>query len=174
MSHPLHIKVGELLRTWCHKPSLILDSACGGEQHIPLFLVPTRRNANEICNVDALVLHGGCVRLVIEIDESNIKPTQVCGKFLTSALARWYIHDSSRAEPMPLQDVSFVQVLSSAKLAKKKTSKLQQTKSIEERLCELCCTAEMSVRRYAVIWDLDKKDKIEKLHQIVANVQQAT
>jgi hypothetical protein len=73
--------------------------------------------------------------MIVEIEESNVKPTQICGKFLTSALSKYYIHDTKRNEPIEMDDsVSFVQIVDTSKLVKDKTSKFKQWKALEESI----------------------------------------
>jgi len=48
---------------------------------------------NKFCNVDMLILKGGKIRAIMEIEESDIKPVQICRKFLVSALSKYFIHD---------------------------------------------------------------------------------
>lgn len=127
MSHPLHARIGEGLRSARVEPYvLVLDAACGGEQHIPLFVREPKSNATELCNLDVLILGEGCVRGIVEIEEASILPTQVCGKFLTSALASFYHHRHHGDRPIPIREAFFLQVVDSSKLKRDKTSKLEQ------------------------------------------------
>ena len=147
-SHPLHLAIGGVLdgvyqslpddrRAAC---VLIKDPACvGGEsphyvrvpQNIPLFCSAVRSNPTEYCNVDALVLLGGRIRVVVEIEESALGPTQVFGKFLTSAAAHCYIHDADGAAPVLKADrVLFVQVMDTSDL-KPRSTKRDQWVNIE-------------------------------------------
>jgi hypothetical protein len=111
------------------------DEACGGDQRIPLFYDTKKSRETEYCNVDLLVLKENKIKAIIEIEESNVKPTQICGKFLTSALANYYIHDSKRNEPVEMDNsVIFVQIVDASKLVKCKTSKFKQWKALEESI----------------------------------------
>jgi hypothetical protein len=94
--HPLHLEIGrEIVAEFGGNPELkiIRDPACGGGQHIPLFRDSRKKRETQYCNVDLLILKNGKVRVILEIEEADIKPTQICGKFLTSALSLCYIHD---------------------------------------------------------------------------------
>ena len=114
---------------------LIRDEACGGDQHIPLFHAIDKSRATEYCNVDLLVLKDNKIRIIVEIEKSNVKPTQVCGKFLTSALASYYIHNSKSNEPIEMgESVTFIQVVDTSKLVKDKTSKFEQWKALERSI----------------------------------------
>ncbi len=118
--HPLHTVVGAVLRDSVEGQDahLILDTACGGNRWNPLFMGDKKSSAARICNVDALVIKNRAVRVVVEIEESNVKPTQVCGKMLTTAMASHFIHaDVAAGTPLPLLDVLFIQVLDTTKLS---------------------------------------------------------
>lgn len=92
-SHPLHQSIGcvldgvhqslpDDLRRDC---VLIKDPACVSgpspayvrvPQNIPLFCSAVRSNPTEYCNVDALVLLGGGIKVILEIKESAPGPTR--------------------------------------------------------------------------------------------------
>jgi len=78
--HPLHKEIADRLDNILPSNSLVKDEACGGDQRIPLFYDKEKSRATEYCNVDMLVLKENRVRAIIEIEESNVKPTQICGK----------------------------------------------------------------------------------------------
>jgi hypothetical protein len=114
---------------------IIKDPACGGRQNVPLFCSEKKSNATEYCNVDLLILKDNKTRVIIEIEEANIKPTQICGKFLTSALSSHFIHKTGKSKPIGMDDsVLFIQILDTSKLKKDKTSKIGQWKNIEESI----------------------------------------
>ena len=150
-THPLHLAVGNVLdgvrrslpddrREAC---VLIKDPACvHGDspdyvrvpQNIPLFCTTVRSNGTEYCNVDALVLLDGRIKVIVEIEESALGPTQVFGKFLTSAAALCYIHDADGAGAV-LKDeqVLFVQVMDTSEL-KPRSTKREQWRNIESSI----------------------------------------
>ena len=94
MKHPLHEKIGNLIEGSfknCADLKIVKDPACCREdetdlQHIPLFSTDQKSRHTRYCCVDMLILQKGEIRGIIEIEEADIKPTQICGKFLTSAL----------------------------------------------------------------------------------------
>jgi hypothetical protein len=97
--------------------TLVKDTACRGDQCIPLFCSDKRSLATEFCDVDLLVLHSNRIRLIVEIEESNVKPTQIAGKFLTSALASHFIHDRHGVTAIPKDlRVGFFQFVDTAGL----------------------------------------------------------
>ena len=118
MPHPLHEVISDLVSeatpTHC---TLVKDPACRGDQCIPLFCSDNRSLATEFCNVDLLVLRSNRIRLIVEIEESNVKPTQIAGKFLTSALASHFIHDRHGVTAIPKDlRVAFFQFVDTAGL----------------------------------------------------------
>jgi hypothetical protein len=115
----LHKAVGDLLEKFANKNNLKtrLDPACGGEQYVPLFMADEAHLETRLCCVDAMLLKNGKVAAVIEIEESDIKPTQICGKYLTAAMSKKYIHEN---ESLALKDVCFIQILDISSLKKKK------------------------------------------------------
>lgn len=147
-SHPLHQSIGcvldgvhqslpDDLRRDC---VLIKDPACVSgpspayvrvPQNIPLFCSAVRSNPTEYCNVDALVLLGGRIKVILEIEESALGPTQLFGKFLTSAAAHCYIHDADGAKPvLKAERLLFVQIMDTSDL-KPRSTKREQWRNIE-------------------------------------------
>ena len=94
MKHPLHKAIGDMFTGGLLPGYEILkDPACGGEQNIPLFCSEEKSNQTKYCDVDLLIVKSNKIKVIIEIEQANIKPTQICGKFLTSALSSFYIHE---------------------------------------------------------------------------------
>lgn len=135
-SHSMHKTVGHFLeRGLSRNYELIKDMACGGNQRIPLFYASEKSRVTELCKVDLLVLKDDKIRMIVEIEESDVKPTQICGKFLTSALAKYYIHNSRRNKHIEMGDkVTFIQIVDTSNLVKDRTSKLKQWKLLEESI----------------------------------------
>jgi len=74
------------------------DSACGGEHTLPLFCSEERSYATRYACVDLLILKEQKVKVIMEIEESNVKPIHIFGKFLTSAMAKYYIFGKEKYE----------------------------------------------------------------------------
>ena len=136
MAHPLHEKVGDLLKDFAKENGFIvrLDKACGGEQYIPLFL-DSKSNATCLCNVDAVLLkevNGNKeVVAVIEIEESGFIPTKICGKFLTTALSNQYDHRNDGNIILKPNSVKFIQIVDTSSL-EPNSVKPEQLRNIEE------------------------------------------
>lgn len=137
MDHPLHLAVAEELQQRLDgRGDLIRDPACGGAQHLPLFVGAVKRRDTRMCNVDLLIVSGGRVRVIVEIEESGFLPTKICGKFLQAALATHFIHDSQPEPALPYDDngVLFVQVLDGLKCLRPGTRKELQGELIERQI----------------------------------------
>ena len=133
MDHLLHLAVAEELQKRLTGDSeLIRDPACGGAQHLPLLVGPAKRRERRICDVDALIVSGGRVKVIVEIEESGFLPTKICGKFLQAALATHFIHDSRKEAALPYGDrVLFVEVLDATKCLRPGGCKDAQGEMIE-------------------------------------------
>lgn len=118
-------------------------------QNIPLFCSDQKSNATEYCNVDALILLGGRIKVIVEIEESGRKPTHIFGKFLASAAASCYIHEADGGTPIYKDDdVLFVQVMDTTRL-KPRSSKKRQWANIGSSIRSLLPMR--SVRRYRLL-----------------------
>jgi hypothetical protein len=94
-----------------------------------------KSKATEYCDVDLLVLSPDGVKVIVEVEEADITPIQVCGKFFASALSRYFIHERKGNASIGMSDsVLFIQVLDISRLKKDKTTKPQQWKNIERSI----------------------------------------
>lgn len=134
--HPLHKKIGEwFVNKYKHESDVVIikDSACGGKQRIPLFIGKDedKSRAANMCNVDLLIIRNNKIAIIVEIGESNIKPTQICGKFLTTALSDYFSHRKQGGKPFCFKDLPcFIQVLDDSKLDELKIDKAIQGRNI--------------------------------------------
>lgn len=155
MSHKLHQQIGKLIEDVVKNfkgLTIFKDPACcgGGEkelQHIPLFCKDVKNRGTRYCCVDMLILQGEKVRIIVEIEESDIKPTQVCGKFLSSALSNYYIHDNDGTPKEMAESVAFIQVLDSSKL-KDRSAKLDQFSHLEKSIQDILPLTGSRVKKY--------------------------
>jgi len=149
----MHETIGDIFQDALPpRHSLIRDKACGGDQRLPLFYTVEKSRATEYCNVDLLILKNNKIRIVVEIEESNVKPTQICGKFLTSALTNYYIHNSKNNEPIEMGDsVIFIQIVDTSKLVRDKTSKFKQWKALEESINKIIPLKNSKITLYKLL-----------------------
>jgi hypothetical protein len=161
MTHPLHVSVAEeLQKQIAGRGELIRDPACGGAQHLPLFIGTTKGLGNRMCDVDLLIISEGRVRVIVEIEESGFLPTKICGKFLQSAIATHFIQDS-RSEPVvPYNNrVLFVQVLDGSSILKQGTRKDAQGKLIEQKIRSLLPLKGSSITDYCLFFVMGYNDR---------------
>lgn len=112
--HDLHKLVGRIVKEKFGEKAK-LDFTCNdseeAKQQLPLFYSDNSEDnsrSTQLCKVDMLIVSDGKVKVVIEIEESGMIPTKICGKFLTTGLAKSY----SKEEVLPLANpLLFIQVL---------------------------------------------------------------
>ena len=173
MAHPLHKEIGKRA-VEAFGSNVLLDPACGCGHDLPLYANEEKAKESEFCEVDMLILKGEEVKVIFEIEEANIKPTQICGRMLTSALSKYYIFkgtnspDEGKKYPIS-SSTMFVQVVDVTKL-KKKNKKIPQFINIEKAIQENLRFKNdrlISYRLYPINGAGDK-DNIDK---IIADVQ---
>jgi hypothetical protein len=134
VTHPLHIAVGtRIAEADLSDCAVVRDPACGGSQNIPLFCDSKKSNSTEYCDVDIIILKDKRARVIIEIEEANVTPVQVCGKFLASALSSYFIHQKWGSLEMG-DSVLFIQTLDASKLRLDRTSKMVQWNRVEQSI----------------------------------------
>ena len=130
---------------------LICDRACSGKQSIPLFCSISKSNQTEYCNVDILILKNERIKVLVEIDVSKMIPTQICGKFLTSALSVCYIHKKKSNCIIEMDDsVTFIQVVDTRNLDPK-SKKYAQFHNIEKSITSIIPLKDSKIRKYFLL-----------------------
>jgi len=78
--NPLHVAIGNILRS-AELPNaeVILDKACGGDEHIRFYGKEPPGNKTSIVQVDAAIILNGEIKIVIEIEQSDLRPLYLCG-----------------------------------------------------------------------------------------------
>ena len=133
--HKLHQVVGDIVtRNFGEKVKL--DYACcknmDFKQQLPLFSSEDTSRETQLCKVDMLIVSENKVKVVIEIEESGRIPTKICGKFLTTGLAKLYKPHKGSALPLA-SPLLFIQVLSSEGIPEK-SSIPNQLRNIEKAM----------------------------------------
>jgi hypothetical protein len=168
----IHKKIGRAFQEFVSQYSnltLLRDPACEGKQHIPLVCNPIKSREAEFCNVDMMVLKNDKIKLIVEIEESNVKPTQVCGKLLTSALAKYYIHNSKNNRPIEMDEsVTFLQILDTSKLVKEKTKKTMQWRQLESSINSVLPLKNSRIATYKIL-TTDELSGLDQLIKEIAN-----
>jgi len=173
--HPLHRIVADLfehsLPEGCR---FVRDEAGDGDQRIPLFCSKERSRTTWYCDVDMLIILNGKIAIIVEIDESDIKPTQICGKFLTSALARYYIHESENDVPIGMHDsVTFIQIMDTSKLKRDKTSKFRQWDNLEKSIQAILPITDNGIQRYRLFYGDEAYFESKKCSELIACIKNA-
>ncbi|MBN1274249.1 MAG: GIY-YIG nuclease family protein [Candidatus Aminicenantes bacterium] len=161
IDHPLHRKIGEWMEEIVQKKAnywLERDKAClkQGGHTLPLYCEadPGTLHAFQFTNVDMLILEKNYqdkVRVVIEIEESNIKPLHIFGKFLAAAMCNSYRHNGEKYE---LSDsVMFVQFVKTVK----KGAKREQFQKIEEAIKRVMRRIKRKISAYE-LFEIDFED----------------
>ncbi|TET08350.1 hypothetical protein E3J84_06305 [Candidatus Aerophobetes bacterium] len=90
--------------------------------------------------------------MIIEIEETDITPTQICGKFLTSALSSYFIHECKNNIPVGMGDsVSFIQILNTSRL-KEGTVKPEQWINLEKSIMNILPIKGSKIRKYKLLY----------------------
>lgn len=170
IKHELHYRIGEHLKSVeFENVQKVIDPACGGKQNISLFLKEDKSNDNEICNVDFMMLKNNRIKIIIEIEEANIKPTQILGKFMASALAKFYIHKTNNNLKIPMADnVCFIQILDTTKL-EKNSKKRKQWENIEIAIKEILPSLKSNIKIYRLFYGKLTDINLNEITQFIKN-----
>ncbi|MBA7496659.1 hypothetical protein ES702_07268 [subsurface metagenome] len=174
--HPLHKVIGDMIQeSDFPNCTVIKDPACGGNQNIPLFCSLVKSNQTEYCNVDLLILKDNEIRVIVEIEEANITPTKIFGKFLTSALSSYYIHRTQNDVPIGMGNwVSFIQILDMSKLEVDKTAKFNQWEYIENSIQSIVPIKNSKIGDYKIFFgdisNFGEEDKRQEVIQYIRGV----
>lgn len=173
MHHPLHFAIAEELQNLlAGRGELFRDPACGGEQQLPLFVGDIKGRGTRMCDVDLLIVRSGQVKVIVEIEESGFLPTKICGKFLQSAIATHFIHDSGSDPARPYDDhVLFVQVLDASKCLKPGTRKDVQAEMIEQKIRSILPLKGSTITDYHLFFvdSVNSPESIEPVRVVVSN-----
>jgi hypothetical protein len=87
-------------------------------------------------DVDILIATDAGASVIIEIEESNVKPVQIFGKFFASAFSNCYLVKGRHKKGyLPIaKPALFIQVLKSSKPKKGKSKKPEQWKRVDESI----------------------------------------
>lgn len=173
-NHPFHKTIGDIFNrdNFPFKGITILkDAACGGEHTIPLFCSSERSYATRYTCVDLLITKDRKVKVIIEIEESNVKPIHIFGKFLTSAVSKHYIYDHEKFEMF--ESVVFIQILDTSK-QKSQSIKIKQWENIEESIRSIIPVKASPIKEYEVFYgnqsDFEKGEPKDNLIEFVRSV----
>ena len=172
-SHPLHYVVGDLFKNNLSSScKLVRDEACGGNQHISLFCSKEKSRATWYCDVDLLVIRDGTIRMIVEIEESDVGPNRVYGKFLTPALAQYYIHESENDVPIGMHDsVTLIQILDTSNLKEDKTSKFEQWKNLEKSIEDILPVKGSRINEYRIFYGSKSYFETNECKELISHIK---
>jgi hypothetical protein len=171
--YELHKAIGEVLRSIEYPDmEVLLDSACGGDgKQIRLYGDELAGRNSCLAYVDAALVVRGEIKVVIEIEYSNVRPLYLCSKAFATALSNYH---SRRRVRIPLADkMMFVQVLqyheeqpynwpeARGKRKAKRTFKLPQYVYLEREINRLLHDTKSRVRRYVFHYGFSKSFALE-------------
>lgn len=169
MDHLLHLAIGNCLTSDLFPDcEIIKDGACGGNHNVPLFRGDSKSFEAQNCNVDLMFVKENEIRIIMEIEEANIKPVQICGKFFASALSSHHIYTD---EPVGMsQSVLFIQVVDTKQL-KEGTFKFKQWDSLKESIRSILPVG--NIKEYELIYGeiSDFEEKEEPYQELVNSIR---
>lgn len=139
--HPLHEAIGRLIKSADFSkygtPNVLMDTACDLKNRRRISFC--RQGAGtyiRYCDVDMLITIERRAKVIIEIEESNVKPIHIFGKFFTSSFSDSFIYTGKdNRKPLSINNsVLFVQVLDSSKLNYRNSMKPSQWTYIEQMI----------------------------------------
>jgi len=165
--HSFHKIIGAKLNASIPESfKVIRDQACGGDQQIPLFSESQKLRNTQLCKVDLLITKNDQISVIIEIAETDLKPTHVYGKFLTSALASFYIQKTKKNKPIPMaESVLFVQIVDMNSLSLK-SRKFKQLYKIEQNIGKILPINGSRINKYRLSF-IDSAKPEKKIEELV-------
>jgi len=174
MEHKLHKVIADCInRTNLPNCRIIRDPACGGHQNIPLFYSNIQSRKTRYSIVDILILKNNKIKVIIEIEESDVTPVRICGKFLTSALSSHFIHESEKNIPIEMdKSATFIQILDSSRL-KKGSSKIDQWNYLKESINSILPMKDSRILKYKLLYGKTKDFSDNKCKKLTKWIREA-
>lgn len=161
-----------------NKYKIIMDQACGGDHHHKnsLYNAPHRSHAHRFSDADILILAEGKVKVIAEIEESNVKPIHLFGKFLAGAMSSFYIHSKRDDSPTEFaEEVLFLQLLNSSGISGEINTKYKQWGNIKQAIDSVIAAGGTKINKYELIYgeERDFDDKGKKKAELISTVKNA-
>ena len=170
-NHQFHKKIGEVISQNFGDFEVLKDSACGGKSLLSL-CYDLDRYKSEFSEVDMIILKKNKVKIIFEIEESNVTPTQVCGKVMAAALSKYCFPNNKKAnnEQKEIDDsVLFVQILNKDKI-RSWGNKAQQIIHLEKAINESIQFS--NIKKYTLYQFSMNDNFIGMIHEIRKFLQQ--
>jgi hypothetical protein len=98
-----------------------------------------------------MIVKGDKVKLVCEVEESDISPIRTFGKFFSAATSVVYKFKNGNPKELGKNGI-FIQILSSKKLKKEKSSKENQGVNIEKTIRGILKSGDFWIKEYHLIY----------------------
>ncbi len=169
----LHKDIGKLIKN--HFPNYEMSPECSNEQKkhkIPLYCSDENRKDTHYSDVDILIPKGDKIKVIIEIEESDITPIRIFGKFLAAESSSCYIYNSEKYK-VEDNSVKFIQILYTPKL-NGNSSKHEQTKNIETSIQNLMlkCNKTGKIKNYEIICVKNKESDSDTKNKIINSIRE--
>ena len=148
--HPFHKIIGDIFNDEnfpFEGIRILKDTACGGDHTLPLFCSEVRSYATRYTCVDLMIVKEGKIKVIIEIEESNVKPLHLFGKYLASAMAKYYIY--GREKTGMDKSVVFIQILDTSK-QKSKSARNEQWENVKMSIQSIIPVKGSSMKEYKI------------------------
>jgi hypothetical protein len=113
-----------------------------------------------------LICKGDKIKVVIEIEESDKKPTHICGKFLTTALSKYYIRKEETKEMS--DSILFIQIVDTSRLPDK-SKKPGQWEKLESSINKLLAYIKeiINIKKYIVLCGNQTQELLEEIRNFM-------
>jgi len=128
---------------------ILKDAACGGDHTLPLFCSDVRSYATRYACVDLMIVKNQKIKVIMEIEESNVKPLHLFGKYLASAMAKYYIY--GREKTGMDKSVVFIQILDTSK-QKSKSARNEQWENVKMSIQSIIPVKGSSIKEYKIFY----------------------
>ena len=164
--HPFHQLIGDIISENISGEGLriLKDPACDPDGHVlPLYYSKVEDEGERVTinnsrsriftNVDLLILKKNKIKVIIEIEESNVKPIHIFGKFFAAAFSSFYSHHTEDQNFIEMADsVLFVQILDTENIKIDKTQKIKQWENIKKSIKEIIPIADSKTKKYRLLY----------------------
>lgn len=156
--HRFHEKIGKLIKdiiiNYPEYKAFIAHNELGGGR-FTLFSSPNQESSlkTRFCDVDILVVKDKEIKAVIEIEESNVKPNHIMGKYLASALST---HGKCEGNTYSMKESTiFIQIIDS-NILPFGSVKPSQWDNIEEEISKVALKLDGIKSKYFLIYGNEK------------------
>lgn len=170
-NHRLHERIGEeieKIREEISDCDVIKSSECGEYHKIPLYCSDKNRKDTHYCDVDLLIIKNNKIKVILEIEESDITPIRIFGKFLASALSSHYIYNSETYEMD--NSIKFIQIVDTSKLNDER-SKHKQFENIKISIQNIIPKCS-KIKYYELFYGKNLESDKDKQNEIINSIKE--